>query len=80
MATLTIKGMQDELYELLKQRARSHRRSINAEVIMCVERAVCSRRLDPDVFLGRMADIRSSRDYPMLSDELLEQYKAEGRA
>lgn len=80
MATLTIKGMQDDLYTLLKQRARSHHRSINAEVIMCVERAVRSRRLDPDVFLGRMADIRNSMDYPGLSDELLDQYKSEGRA
>ena len=80
MATLAIKGMPDDLYDLLKQRAKAHRRSINAEVIRCIELAVRSQRIDPDAFLARVALLRDSTNYPELTDKALEQYRSEGRA
>ena len=47
MATLTIKNIPDDLYEELKQRAATNRRSINNEVIMLIERAFRSYRPSP---------------------------------
>ena len=40
MATLTIKNLPDALYARLKARAAEHRRSINSEAILAVERAL----------------------------------------
>ena len=38
MATIAIKGIPDDVYEHLDQSAAAHRRSINSEVIVCLER------------------------------------------
>lgn len=54
MPSLTIKGVPDELYRRLKRRAADHRRSINSEVLVCLEQAVASRPADPDVLLARI--------------------------
>lgn len=40
MATLNIKDFPDDLYEALKRRARSDRRSVAQEVVHLLERAV----------------------------------------
>ena len=40
MATLTIKNVPRELYKQLKKRAAEHRRSMNSEVIVCLEEQI----------------------------------------
>ena len=40
MATLYVENVPDELYDSLRQRARSNRRSISAETIFLLERAL----------------------------------------
>jgi plasmid stability protein len=40
MATLTLKKIPDTLYNQLKEAARFHRRSINSEILYCVERTL----------------------------------------
>ncbi len=40
MATLYVENIPDELYESLRERARSHRRSISAETISLLEQAL----------------------------------------
>ena len=52
MATITVKNIPDDLYERLKQAARAHRRSINSEVIVCIERAVGLRQRDVEARLS----------------------------
>ncbi|MBW1716868.1 MAG: Arc family DNA-binding protein, partial [Deltaproteobacteria bacterium] len=51
MATVTVKNIPDELYERLKTVAEINRRSINSEIIVCIENAVTSRRINPDEVL-----------------------------
>ena len=38
MATVTFKNIPDDLYEQLKQAARAHHRSVNSELIHCLEK------------------------------------------
>lgn len=38
MATITFKNIPDELYEQLKQAANAHHRSVNSELIHCLEK------------------------------------------
>jgi antitoxin FitA len=45
MASLTIKNIPDDLYEHLKQAANAHHRSINSELIHCLEMALLPAKL-----------------------------------
>lgn len=40
MATITVKDIPEELYEALKKKAAEHHRSINREVIHCIQQIV----------------------------------------
>lgn len=58
MATLTIKNVPRELHRRLKKRAALHHRSINGEVIDCLERNLLSRAVDPEEFLAQVDQAR----------------------
>ena len=63
MATLFVENVKDELYEALRARARSNRRSMAAEVIALLEENIptpkeLQRRID---LLRRVKRSRSSR-------------------
>ncbi|MCH7732747.1 MAG: Arc family DNA-binding protein [Candidatus Marinimicrobia bacterium] len=79
MSTLTIKNIPNELYERVKESAKQHRRSINSEVIVCLEHTFFSRRIDPDTFLARIHSLRQQVSLPPLTDEFLKKAKNEGR-
>ncbi len=79
MSTITIKNIPEELYTRLKQLAETNRRSINSEIIMCIEHAVYSEALDPAVALTRARRLRqATADHP-ITDEELTAAKIEGR-
>lgn len=79
MATLTIKSLPDRLYQLLKAQAARERRSINSQVIICLERALMTRRRDPAALLERIDKLRSRLKVPPLTDEFLREAKNWGR-
>ena len=45
MASLTIKNIPEDLYEQLKQSANAHHRSVNSELIYCLERTLLPTKL-----------------------------------
>jgi len=79
MATVTVKNIPDELYERLKTVAEINRRSINSEIIVCIENAVMSRRINPDEVLENARRLRQVTAGHRISDEEFNQVKAEGR-
>ncbi len=58
MPNLTLKGIPDDLYALLKRRAAEHRRSMNAEALVCLERALGAVPTDPAALLTRADAVR----------------------
>ena len=56
-----------------------HRRSINSEVIGCLERTFASRRIDPDALLDRVDTLRERVALPPLTDDMLTAAKNSGR-
>ncbi len=58
MRTLTIKNVPPKLHRRLKESAALHHRSINREVIACLERSLMSRRVDPEEYLARVDEAR----------------------
>jgi plasmid stability protein len=80
MATLTIKNLPDSLYKRLKAKAAEHRRSLNSEAILAVERAVTeSEARDPEEILTTLRQGRS-RLGVFLTDAALRGARSHGRA
>ena len=80
MPTITIKNIPEDLYERLKEAARTHRRSINSEVIVCIEQAVSSHKIDVEAEIAVARELREKAGDYYLTDDKLDQFKAEGRS
>jgi plasmid stability protein len=79
MATLTIKNIPDALYEQLKQSAVRHRRSVNSEVIVCLEKVLGSSFVDPATLLASIRALRRTLSTVFVTEEDLRVAKDEGR-
>ncbi len=79
MATVTVKNIPDELYERLKSAAEINRRSINSEIIMCIENNVISRRINIDETLENARQLRRLTAGHPTTHEKFNQAKSEGR-
>ena len=79
MATMTLKNIPDELYALLKQSAERHRRSINSEAIVCLERALTPRRIEPEAMLERARAVRERLRDVYVTDADLRDARSAGR-
>ncbi len=79
MATLTIKNIPDGLCHRLRERAKQHRRSINSEVIVCLEQVLGSAPLDPATFLEGVRTLRHSVSRVYVTEEDLRAAKNEAR-
>ena len=69
MPTLTIKNIPEDLYAQLKRRAEIHRRSLNSEVIFCLEQALRSRRMSPEDYIHRARRLRAKTARHPIRDE-----------
>lgn len=79
MPTLTIKNIPDELYRQLKKTAEQHRRSLNSEVIVCLERSLQKPRSDVGSMLARVRELRTKTLRPLLNDRRLSAARNIGR-
>jgi len=79
MATLTIRNIPEGLYARLKQSAKRHRRSVNSEVIVYLERVLTSTRVDSQEFLERARALRESTPRLFVVDKELGEAKTRGR-
>jgi plasmid stability protein len=79
MSVLTIKNMSPKLHRALKQRAVLHRRSLNSEILECLENEVAPKPFDPAAFLG---EIRAERAQSAVTidDDFLAKHKRSGAA
>jgi plasmid stability protein len=81
MPSITIKNIDPELYGRLKKQAAEHRRSINSEAIVCLERSLeQSSRLTAVEWIAEAREIRESVTDYVISDEELTRWKNEGRS
>lgn len=79
MPSLTLKNIPDDLYEQLKEKARQNRRSINDEIINCIERTLKSRRPTPDEIIHNARRLRGSIGINAVTDEEINRAKEERR-
>jgi plasmid stability protein len=79
MATLTIKNVPEVLVRRLKAQAASRRRSLNGEVIACLETLTQAVPLDPEALLARVRVVRRTPNRLHITDRTLRRLKSEGR-
>jgi hypothetical protein len=79
MPNITVKSIPSELYDRLKQSATENRRSVNQEIIVCLERTLLAKKPDSAAFLARVDDLRERANLPPLTDEILRKVKSDGR-
>jgi plasmid stability protein len=78
MASMTVKDVPEKLHRRLKARALAHRRSLNSEIIACLEAAADAQKVDPDALLARVASLRD-RVAGRLTDTDLAALRSAGR-
>jgi antitoxin FitA len=79
MPSLTIKGIPDKLLGRLKRRALVHRRSLNSEVITCLEQAAAAPVVDPKAWLAEVDRLRNRLALNPMTDAAIRRAKAKGR-
>lgn len=79
MPSITIKNIPPKLYERLKHHAEANRRSLNSEIIACIEQVVASRLIEPEAFLQKARMLREKNQDYLLTDDEFPQTKQAGR-
>lgn len=79
MATVTVKNIPDGLYVRLKAAAAKNRRSINSEIIMCIEENLLHRRVSAEQVLDRVRKIRVAMRPAEMTIEQIDNARREGR-
>lgn len=79
MATITLKNIPDDIYLLLKEKAKANNRSINREAILAIKVAVAFRPIDVEATIQRARKIQELTAQYRITDEELTKFKNEGR-
>jgi plasmid stability protein len=77
--TVTVKNIPDEIYDNLKRVASAQHRSINSEVIACLERAMLPGKINNEELIDRARKIRGSLKGHQFSPADIQQAINEGR-
>lgn len=78
MSAITLKDIPMPLHRELKQRAKAHGRSLNKEILHCLEAAVHSQPIDPEELLRNVRLIRENIS-GYLSEDDVKKFKTQGR-
>lgn len=66
-ASITVKNIPDAVYERLRASAETHHRSINSELIACLERTLLPSRISVEERLARARQLRAGISRPGVS-------------
>lgn len=79
MPALTIKNIPDNLYTRLKESAQAHHRSMNSEILYCVEQTLGSHKMDVSEHIAIARALRAkTTDHPLTDSDIFAS-KNEGR-
>lgn len=77
--TLTLKNIPDQLYERLRRTATLHRRSLNSEAIVCLERVLLPSVMQASERIARAQALRADLP-PVFNAPDIAKFKQAGRA
>ncbi len=70
MPSITVKNIPDSIYKKLKQQAEAQHRSMNSEIIACLERTVEPTRISSDEVLRQARIMRKKVKGSLSADEI----------
>jgi len=76
---ITVKNIPDDVYDQLKQSARINRRSINQEIIVCIESSVQGTVVEPQQLLEIARRLRKKTAAQPITNEELNRIKGINR-
>jgi plasmid stability protein len=79
MPNITLKNIPEPLYEQLKTAASLHRRSLNSEILQCLEQAVGARRVDVSARIESARTLREKTARYRISGAELDEARKSGR-
>ncbi len=79
MRSITIKNIPSELYEKLKIKAQRNRRSINNEVMHCIDRSLRSSRVNAEEFIAQIESMHRKHKLPGITSRDLKAGIGKGR-
>lgn len=79
MVAITVKNIPTELYERVKERAKTNHRSINNELITILEESLLPTPLDVAEVLERTRRIRELTAHYVITDNEITRMKNQGR-
>ena len=79
MPGLTIKNIPDKLYGKLKESAKLHHRSLNSEIIVCLEKLLQTNKKDASQIITRAGIIREKTAKYNLTGKEINSAKKSGR-
>jgi plasmid stability protein len=79
MATITLKNIPDDLYKQLKETAKAHHRSINSELINCLEIVLKPQKVPVEQRLVRLRSVREQVQPNTVAHQEIRQAIKEGR-
>ena len=80
MPAITLKNIPDPLYAQLKTAASAHHRSLNSEILYCVERTLGTRKINASEHIEMARNLRAKTAQHHLTDRELTDLKNEGRS
>jgi len=80
MPAITLKNIPNDLYMKLKEAAQAHHRSLNSEILYCVERTLDSHKIDVAEHLTMARKLRAKTAANPITNDELSAAKNEGRS
>jgi plasmid stability protein len=79
MTTITVKNIPDDIYHSLKNAAQAHHRSLNSEILACLEKTLLPMRVSSDERLMRARRLRESLATTTFQAQDIEEAIEQGR-
>jgi len=79
MPAITLKNIPESLYVQLKTAARVHHRSLNSEILYCVERTLGTHKINVSEHIDVARKLRAKTAQQNLTDQELDDFKNDGR-
>jgi plasmid stability protein len=80
MPAITIRNIPETLYDRLKEAASAHHRSLNSELIHCLEQILLPKKISPAGRLQRARELRHGIDADSIDIDEIQDAINEGRA
>jgi len=79
MPSITIKNVPDEIYDKIKENAALNYRSINSEILYCLNKALNPKTINSEKIIAHVEEMQAKYKLTPLTEQILTNSKNSGR-